>query len=321
MRALDIAVFEFRSRMRLVSTHAYFAIFAAIAMLWMAAAGGAFAGAKIGFSSDKVFVNAPFALDLTVSILGFFGVVIVAAMMGRAVQQDFEYQSFHFFFTSPISKRDYLLGRFAGALAALVYVFCGITLGIFLGTHFPGVQASRVGPWSIAALLHPYLLLLLPNMVIFGAIFFGLAALTRRMMPVYVAGVVVLIGWMASSSLTGDMENYTLAGLLDPVGATAMANLTRYWSVSEKNTLLVPLAGNLLANRLAWLALGLAILGFCYWRFSLAYAPAERARRGLPPRGQEVVGKMPIATPLPVVERRLSFPDALRELPAMTRLY
>ncbi|HSS28404.1 MAG TPA: hypothetical protein VLL50_10660, partial [Usitatibacter sp.] len=196
MRALDIGVFEFRSRMRLVSTHAYFAIFAAIAAIWMAAAGGAFQAAKIGFSSDKVYVNAPFALATTISMLGFMGIVIVAAMMGRAVQQDFESQSFHFFFTSPISKRDYFLGRFVGALLALLYVFAGIALGIVVGTHWPGVQASRIGPWSILAFLHPYLILLLPNMVIFGAIFFGLAALTRRMMPVYVAGVVVLIGWL-----------------------------------------------------------------------------------------------------------------------------
>jgi hypothetical protein len=36
--------------------------------------------------------------------------------MGRAVQQDFEYQTFHFFFTSPIAKRDYVLGRFLGAI-------------------------------------------------------------------------------------------------------------------------------------------------------------------------------------------------------------
>ena len=321
MRALDIALFELRSRMRLISTHAYFAVFAGIAALWMAAAGGAFAAAKIGFSSDKVFVNAPFALAQTISILGFLGIVIVAAMMGRAVQQDFEHQSFHFFFTSPIAKRDYFLGRFAGALVALLYVFSGITLGILMGTHWPGVEASRIGPWSVRAFLQPYALLLLPNMVIFGAVFFGLAALTRRMMPVYVAGVVVLIGWLAATSLATDLENYTLAGLLDPVGSIAMGNMTRYWSVAEKNTLLLPLAGNLLQNRLLWLALGLAILAFCFWRFSMAYAPAERARRGARPAGQEVVGRMPVAAPLPVVTRHLSQLDALRELPAMVGLY
>ncbi|HSS28619.1 MAG TPA: M1 family aminopeptidase, partial [Usitatibacter sp.] len=128
-------------------------------------------------------------------------------------------------------------------------------------------------------------------------------------------------GWLAASALTSDMENYKLAGLVDPVGLTALFNMTRYWSVSEKNTLLVPLAGNLLENRAAWLALGLAILAFCYWRFTMSYAPAERSRRVVAPRAQEAIGRMPIAKPLPVVTRHLSQLDALRELPAMVGLY
>src|SRR6185503_6965088 len=65
----------------------------------------------------------------------------------------------------------------------------------------------------------------------------------------------------------------------------------------------------------------LAILAFCYWRFAMSYAPAERGRRVAAPRAQEVVGRMPIARPLPVVTRHLSQLDALRELPAMVRLY
>jgi hypothetical protein len=321
MRALDIAFFEFRSRMRLISTHAYFAIFAAFAALWMAAVGDAFKAAKIAFSSDKVFANAPYALAQTISVLGFLGIVIVAAMMGRAVQQDFESESYHFFYTSPITKRDYFLGRFLGALAALTYVFSGIALGIVVGTHWPGVEPTRIGPWSIRAFVQPYLVLLIPNMIMFGAVFFGLAALTRRMMPVYVAGVVVLMGWLAAGSLLGDLENYTLAGLIDPTGSGAMGNITRYWSVAEKNTLNVPLAGNLLHNRLLWLSIGLAILAFCYWRFSMAYATRERGRRSAPPRTQEAVGRIPEATPIPVVTRHLSTRDSLRELPAMVWLY
>ncbi len=118
-----------------------------------------------------------------------------------------------------------------------------------------------------------------------------------------------------------DIENYTLAGLVDPVGSTAMGNMTRYWSVAEKNTLLVPFAGDVLHNRLLWLAIALAILGLCYRRFSMAYTLPQRARRGAMPQGQEVVGRVPLPTPLPVVTRHLTTRDTLRELPAMVGLY
>jgi len=123
-----IASFEFRSRLKLLSTWVYFLAFFALAMLWIAAAGGLFAGANISFGSGKVAVNAPFALAVTTGVLGIAGTTVMAAMMGRAVQQDFEYRTQTFFFTLPITKMQYLGGRFVGALGAVLLVFTSISL-------------------------------------------------------------------------------------------------------------------------------------------------------------------------------------------------
>ncbi len=274
-----IAWFEFKTKLKHISTYVYLTVFTAIAALWMAAAGGAFASANIIFSSDKVFINAPYAIAQTVSILGLLGTVLIAAFMGRAVQQDFEYQTFHFFFTSPIAKRDYVFGRYLGAMAILIFIFLGIALGVVLGSHWPGVEASRVGPWSLAALAKPYFVILIPNLIFLGAVFFGLAALTRRMLPVYVAGVVALIGYLAALRLLRDIENKTLASLIDPIGTAALGLVTRYWSPAEKNTQLVPLTDELLWNRALWVAIGLAIFALCYWRFRMAYAAGESKKK------------------------------------------
>ena len=112
MNALTIAGFELRSRLKLVSTWVYFLIFFAVALLWIAAAGGLFKEANVSFGSGKVAVNSPYALAQTVSILGMFGITVMAAIMGRAVQQDVEYRTQSFFFTAPIGKLEYLGGRF-----------------------------------------------------------------------------------------------------------------------------------------------------------------------------------------------------------------
>src|SRR5437588_123204 len=101
---LAILAFELRTRLKLLSTYVYFVAFAAAAGLWMAAAGGVFTSANIVFGSDKVYINSPYALAQTMSVLGMLGVIVIAAFMGRAIQQDFETQAFPFFFTSPISK-------------------------------------------------------------------------------------------------------------------------------------------------------------------------------------------------------------------------
>ncbi|HEY3565803.1 MAG TPA: hypothetical protein VGL96_12420, partial [Casimicrobiaceae bacterium] len=59
---LAIAAFEFRTRVARISTWVYFAIFAALAILWVAAAGGAIQGAVVSFGSGKVWVNSPYAI-------------------------------------------------------------------------------------------------------------------------------------------------------------------------------------------------------------------------------------------------------------------
>ena len=316
---LTIAGFEFRTRMQRVSTYVYFVVFTTLAALWMAAAGGAFASANITFSSDKVFINAPYAIAQTVTVFGVLGVVVIAAVMGRAVQQDFEHQTFHFFFSSPISKRDYFVGRYLGAVATLVFIFLGIALGVLIGVHWPGVDQTRLGPWSALSFVKPYGLMLLPNILILGACFFGLAALGRRMMPVYVAGVVVLIGYIVAQRLLRDIDNRTLAAMIDPIGSSALSLVTRYWSPVEKNTLLVPFADEVMWNRLLWMGVGSAIFAFCYARFRMSFAQPE-GRSGKKAAIDAAVGVKP-AVVVPRVEPDTRPRAYLRQLPGLVALY
>ncbi len=132
----------------------------------------------------------------------------------------------------------------------------------------------------------PYLFVLIPNVLWLGGCFFVLAALTRQMAPVYVAGVVTLVGYLFAVNLLGDMENKTLAALIDPSGATAVDVLTRYWSVAQKNGEQIALAGPLLWNRVLWIALGavVTLLGYRAFRMqsvaAFAQAPQGARRRG-----------------------------------------
>ena len=322
---LAIAWFELKTRLKRLSTYVYFFSFAAVAALWMAAAGGVFASANIVFGSDKVFINAPYALAQTVTVLGLLGVVVVAAFMGRAVQQDFEHQTFHFFYTSPIAKRDYYVGRFLGAALTLLFIFLGIALGVLVGASWPGVDPARVGPWSLEAFVRPYLMMTVPNILFLGALFFGMAALGRRMLPVYIAGVVVLIGNLIAPRLLRDIDNRTLAALVDPIGSAALSLVTRYWSAAERNTQLVPFANEVMWNRLLWLAVGIAIFAFCYWRFRMDMGE-ERGGKGkkretvvTPAAAVAAMGRSPIS--IPIASLDTSTGAYLRQLPSLVRLY
>ena len=77
------------------------------------------------------------------------------------------------------------------------------------------------------------------------------------MVPVYIAGILIVMGWMIAASFTGDIDNKTLLSLIDPFGLYAFEKLTEYWSAHEQNTQYVTLSGYYLYNRLLWGGLGL----------------------------------------------------------------
>jgi ABC-2 type transport system permease protein len=310
---ITIAAFEFRTRTKRISTWVYFAIFFALAMLWVAAAGGAIKDAIVSFGSGKIWINSPFAVAQTVAYLGMFGLTIIAALMGRAVQQDFEYRTEHFFFTSPIRKFDYLGGRFIGAVAVLMIVLSSIAIGGAVGLLLPGIDPDRVGPSRLAPYILPYFTVLLPNLIVLGGIFFFAGALTRRMLPVYVGSVLFLIGYLAAQGLLRNMDNKTLGALIDPFGSVAISRVTEYWSISEKNTRLVPFEGLLLWNRLLWLSIGAAVIAFCGHRFAFAQAGTSgKVRRSKEPDDAP--------TPIAPLSTRAVQPEPVRPLRLLPRM-
>ncbi len=305
----------------MVSTYVYFVLFTVVAALWMAAAGGALSSAAINFGGDKILINGPYALAFGIAFIGFVGVTVIGSISGRAVQQDFEYGTYHFFFSAPISKADYFFGRLIGAWLTLVLVFASIALGIVIGSNWPGVDSARiVAHPSFQSFVRPYLFLLIPNVLWLSGCFFVLAALTRQMAPVYVAGVILLVGYMTAVNLLGDMDNKTLAAMIDPSGATAFDVLARYWSVAQKNTQEIPFEGELLWNRLLWLGVGALVTFAGYAAFRMqAVAPSRaRKRKAVEEPALETVAAR-LTLPVPALDRRAG--AYARMLPGLARLY
>ncbi len=310
--AFTIAGFEVATRLKRMSTWVYFAVFFALSIFWVAAAGGIIKSAAVSFGSGKVWINSPYAIAQTVSFLGMFGLTVIAAIMGRAVQQDFEYRVEHFFFSAPIRKWEYLGGRFAGAVVVLFIILSSIALGGLAGLMLPGLDPDRIGPIRPLAYVLPYFTVLLPNLLVLGGLFFCLAALTRRMLPVYIGSVILMIGFLAAQGLLRDMTNKTVASLLDPFGVVATSQLTAYWSISERNLRLLPLEGYLLWNRLLWLAIAATVIGITLWRFRMAQSGTQGRARA---RAIEDV----VAESAPVHARRVA-PAAVRGWRLLPRL-
>src|ERR1700734_3250438 len=114
----QILAFEFSQRLRRISTYVYFVVFFGLGFLFVLMSGGAFAGATVDFGTGgKVLVTSPFALNVIIMFVSFLGAIVTAALAGQATYQDVDSNCTAFFYTAPITKFQYLAGRFLGALA------------------------------------------------------------------------------------------------------------------------------------------------------------------------------------------------------------
>ena len=313
----SIFFFEFQQRLRRVSSYVYFGVFFALGLLFTLMSGGAFATASVDFGTGgKVLINSPYALNSIITYVCFFGIVITAAIAGQATFQDIDNKTTDFFYTAPITKLDYLGGRFLGALAVQFVIFASVGLGTWVGTLTPWLDKMRVGPQMASAFLQPYLINILPNLLFLTAIFFALAVLSRKMLPVYVAGVLVLIGYFVVAQNSNAFQTSVRFALLDPLGGAAIDRMTRYWTPFQRNTQLIPLGGILLANRLLWLGSGAIFFILAYVRFSFSYV-VERSRKGKTLEEKEA---LPAAQTVPVAHPVFSSSASLWRLLSLTRI-
>ncbi|WP_375436569.1 ABC transporter permease/M1 family aminopeptidase [uncultured Hymenobacter sp.] len=312
--------FELWYQLRRPITYFYFGILFLLAVLLMLTTGGFFKDWVVNVGSN-VLANSPYALNNATAMLTLVpGVLLISALFGPVVLRDYETRMHPLLFTTPITRLGYLGGRFLGTVAVTVLVFSGIGLGLFVGTLLPGMPAEQLGPQRLSHYLHTYFSLVVPNILLLGAIFFTLGTLTRKLLATYVASIVFLVLYFVAQNLLADLNRQTLAGLLDPIGLSATSQLTKYWTPAEKNTQLVPLTGLLLGSRLLWLGVGAALIGCCFWRFRFSQPVTEGPVRVRPIRPDLGAGTTNTVVSLPAVKQQFGTRQHLRQWLRLTRL-
>ncbi|MDX5346916.1 MAG: hypothetical protein LPK19_06695, partial [Hymenobacteraceae bacterium] len=313
----EIFLFELKYRLKRPATYIYFGVMFLMAFLAMLGVGGAF-GANVVIGSaigGKVYANSPFQINWIITALSWFGVLVTCAMMGTPIFRDFDHKTHSLYYTTPISKFGYLGGRFFGSLLITTLVFLGIALGAMVASFMPWMLEDKVGPFNLMAYIQPYLLIVIPNLFLTGAIFFTLATLTRSALAIYVGGVLFLVLYGVSRSLTKDLDNEFVAALIDPMGANAINLTQKYWTTVERNSLLLPMSKTLLLNRLIWVGFSLLMLVLCFFRFSFSFANREFKlfRRKTDASGTvAATGRLKLPKMNPQYSARLSFSQYLR---------
>ena len=260
----EFFTFELRFRMKSISTYVYFLIWVAFSFFCVASE----SFGPVANANGKVLLNGPFANTFDDTFSCLFGLIIIAAIFGTSILRDFQRDTYQMVFTKPISKFAYLGGRWAGSFVTTVCVFFGLVVGAYLGTFAPWADHARIGPNHPLWYWQPFFSIVVIQIFFIGSLYFAVAALTRKIFIVYLQGVALFMLYIIGItvfSATRSLEHFWSA-ILDPVGLRLIDAITRYWSVLEKNTLLVPWdfsgysPGVFLYNRLLWSAVGVAAL-------------------------------------------------------------
>jgi aminopeptidase N len=232
-------------------------------------------------SNSNVHVNSPYAMAQAQLALSLFFMFVSTAFVANVVVRDDETGYGPIVRATRVRKFDYLFGRFLGAFLAVALGFLAVPLATFIGTLMPWVDPEKIGAFRPGDYAYTYLVIALPGLFLTSAGFFALATATRSMMGTYVGLVAVLVTYTIVTTLAAKPEYMTAMGYLDPMGFGAVDLVTRYWTVAEKNTVLIPIMGPILWNHALWTVVALALLGLAYvnFRFETRGKKAKKAEK------------------------------------------
>jgi ABC-2 type transport system permease protein len=303
----EVFRFELEYRLRRVSTWIYAGLLLLVPFLLLHAINGA-----------DSRLNSPHSVFTATFISGLVGMLVTAALFGDAATRDFQTGMHPLIYSTPVRTVQYLGGRFLAALALNAVLLLGIPLGQVLGAAMPYMDPKMFGPFQLAAYAQPYLLLLLPNLLLTGAVLFALCLLTRQVLPAFLGSIGIFVLYLFTRDFRERIGDPTLRALSDPFGISVVDEIKRYWTPVELDSQTIGFHPALVANRLLWMAAAAGLLLVLLRRFRFTH-PAGGSRR----RGRRAV-REPQAAPrgpvtIPAVPRSFGAGARLRQTLAVTR--
>ncbi len=266
---------------------------------------------QIGGALGNVNRNAPFVIMQLLLVMSTFGVLTTTAYVASAINRDFEFNTDSLFFSSPVKKSQYLFGRFTAAFIVSSLVYLGVVTAIMIGSFMPWLDKERIAAFTLKPYAFSYFILILPNLFLFAAIFFAVAALTRSLMATYTSVAAFYVAYIVSRVSLRDLDSEKIGILLDPFGFSPFARTTRYWTVFEKNNNLLRLDGVFLGNRLLWIGVALVLLGLTFVFFKMEVGGGSRKKKKTSAAKEDVL--VPAGIAIPHVAQRFGGMASLRQ--------
>ena len=176
---------------------AYWVLFVLLALLaWGFSEGGVtISSGDATIGGERAHITSMFGQGLiqTVLIMGF-GAWFLAIAAGLVVIRDLELGVVELFHSTRLTPREYVWGKFAGALGIFIVVWL-LYLCVAAGVNHivEGGDAEHIGSFALVNYLYPTLLFGLPQILLFAGVPFFLGTWTRQPIVVFAFPVTILL--------------------------------------------------------------------------------------------------------------------------------
>jgi len=261
-----VAVFqtEVLFNLKRVAPYALMIIFSANAIMWW----GWGAAVRYGWATNSAFyIVRNFKGFLFITGLPLF----IALMMGDPIIRDFRIGVDPLIFSKPVSRAEYLLGKFFGNFFVLVCCQACFALTLLL-LQAISIKGMIVLPPRVLPYFQHFFFFVVVSSLAIAAVCFTVGTLTRNVKIVY--GLVLscyflYIAWQ--ETIKGWPLRWRV--VLDPLLFNDDYEAYKH-SADWLNNLVVSYDADMIANRVLMLAFSLVCLAILYARFSIA----ERAK-------------------------------------------
>jgi len=236
-------------------------------------------GFELG-SEGGMLRNSAYATLRNALMFSMMFIFASTAFVANAVIRDDETGYGPILRSTPITKFEYVFGRYLGAFTAAALALMAIPLGSWIGSLMPWADPATLGPNRVIDHVYAYFVIALPNLLVHSSVLFALATITRSMMAAYLGVVGFVATFVSTQEAFQQPQLAPAVSVLQPFAARALRDASRYWTIPERNTLLPDLTGALLYNRLLWMGVALICLAIAYAAFRFAdQGMSKRERR------------------------------------------
>jgi len=254
------------------SFYIYALLFFVISIIIAANKAGIFDGVTATTGSSLIANSSMQIANLfnTLSGLIFF---LFPSIIGYSVYRDYKSEMHTILYSYPFTKTNYLLAKFFSGVTIVTLIVLMVVLGMAIGFRLPGTNQNLVGTFNFSAYLQTYLVYILPNILLYGAIIFAVVVFTRKIVTGFVTFIILLLIQAVMVNLLSNPDYAFIIALLDPTGSSATLYYTKYWTVVEQNTLNIPFEELIIYNRLLWTVIAFFVFGLVSKFFKFTQNP------------------------------------------------